>query len=232
MQNLPPAEIYSREFKYMPWGLLLAEVLDYLVENVRPNGRVLDLLCGPGYLAGRLKKRRPDISIVGVDLEEGYVEYAAAAYPEVEFLCADALQWQPTGQFDAVVCTGGLHHIEYEKQADFVERLSELTKADDGFAIVGDPYIDSYSTETERRIAAAKLGGKYLVETINSGADEEVLKAAIEIISNDIFLVEFKTSTKFAEENFQRFFSKIEQHKTWPMQDTEYGDYYYILGHS
>ena len=232
MQNLPSAEIYSKEVEYMPWGILINEVLDYLVRNIAPNARVLDLLCGTGYLAGYLKKRRPDLTVFGLDLEPEYLNYARTKYADVEFIVGDAQTWMPEEKFDAVVCTGGLHHIDYDKQADFVQKLATLIVNPEGFAIVGDPYLDSYTTEEERKIAAAKLGAEYLVASIENGADDGVIRAAIDLISNDIFKVEYKISTDVAERYFREAFPEVEKYKTWPEEETEFGDYYYVLRHS
>lgn len=228
MQNLPAAEIYQREADYMPWGVLLEEILDYVNKNVPKNGRVVDILCGTGYLLGKLYELRPDLNLTGVDLEHEYIGYANKQYSSVNFEVADVLEWNTDDEFDAVLCTGGLHHLPYEKQENLIEKIGYLLD-DKGFAIVADPYIDSYSNETERKVAAAKLGYEYLVATIKNGASEDVIKATASLINNDISLVEFKNSVENIEPYFKKKFSFVEKHKTWPNKGTEYGDYYFIL---
>jgi 2-polyprenyl-3-methyl-5-hydroxy-6-metoxy-1,4-benzoquinol methylase len=228
MQNLPTAETYQREVKYMPWGILTSEIIDYVNKNIPTNGVVLDLLCGTGNLITQIQKKRPDIKFVGVDLESEYIEYAKKQNPRAEFVVADAFSWEAKDKFDVVLCTGGLHHIQHDKQKAFVKNISELVK-DNGFAIIGDPYIDSYSNETERKIASARLGVEYLIATIKNGATDDVIKAASSLIDNDIFLIEFKDSVKNVEPYFNQYFSKVVKHKTWPKTETQYGDYYFIL---
>lgn len=228
MQNLPTAETYQREVKYMPWGILISEVIDYVVKNVPQNGSVLDLLCGTGNLINQIYKLRPDIKFTGVDLEPEYIRYAKDQNAAVNFLVGDAFTWDNGQKFNVVLCTGGLHHLEHKNQKEFIKKISSLVKAD-GFAIVGDPYIDSYTNETERKVAAAKLGVEYLITTIKNGATDDVIKAASSLIDNDVFLVEFKDSVKKVEPYFREYFSSVTKHKTWPKEDTEYGDYWFLL---
>lgn len=228
MQNLPTAEVYRREAQYMPWGILLSEIKDFLIKKVPQNGTVLDLLCGPGYLIEEVQKSRPDIKFIGVDLEGEFIDYAKNRCPKINFQKADAFTWISEEKFDVVLCTAGLHHLYYDKQKKFIEKISKLIK-DDGLAIVGDPYIDDYSNELERKLAAARLGYEYLFATINSGATNDVIEAAITLIENDVFLVEFKTSVNKTTPYFREYFSSVEEHKTWPREKTQYGDYYFIL---
>jgi 2-polyprenyl-3-methyl-5-hydroxy-6-metoxy-1,4-benzoquinol methylase len=228
MQNLPTAEIYEKEFKYMPWGILIKEVEGYISKNAPQNGTVLDMLCGPGYLLGKLQKLRSDLSYHGVDLESEFIDHAKKLYPEISFEIADAFKWNSDKQFDVVLCTAGLHHLPYDQQEPFVEKLSKLVKKD-GFAIIGDPYIDDYSNEKERKVAGAKLGYEYLVTTIENGGTDDVIDAAIGVLVNDVTLVEWKSSIKKNKPVFEKYFTHVEMHKTWPKEESEYGDYYFIL---
>jgi len=212
----------------MPWGILVREIIEYVVENVPQGGTVLDLLCGTGYLLGELQQKRPDISFVGVDLESEFIEYAKKRYPGIGFVVGDAMTWGGDRTFDSVLCTGGLHHLSYEKQEEFIRKISQLVKPE-GFAIVGDPYIDSYTNENERKAAATKLGNEYLAATMHNGAPDDVIKATASLIENDVLLVEFKDSLENVEPYFKKAFSSVEKHKTWPKADTQYGDYYFVL---
>jgi SAM-dependent methyltransferase len=70
---------------------------------------VLDLCCGPGYLAGAAAAlgARPR----GVDISPGMVDLARRLVPDTEFATADAEELPyPERSFDAVVCNFGLHH--------------------------------------------------------------------------------------------------------------------------
>lgn len=228
MQNLPTAEVYEKEFRYMPWGILIEELLATLESSLPQNARVLDLLCGTGYLLAKLKDRRPDLEATGVDLEAEFIAFAARTYPGITFITADAATWESSTPFDAILCTGGLHHLPYETQETFIKRLRALLSSN-GVAIVADPYIDDYRNEGERKLAAAKLGYEYLAATIRNGADDDVIKATASLIANDVLAVEYKSSVAKIEPLFRAHFSSVEKKKTWPAADTEYGDYYFTL---
>lgn len=225
MQNLPTAETYEAEVKYMPWGILTAEIEKVIVEKVPQNGVVADLLCGTGYLLGQLKAKRPDIQFIGVDLEQEYIEYAKKQFSNIGFVVADAFEWISDKKFDSVLVTGGLHHLPYDKQEPFLKKVSTLIN-DGGFALIADPYIPNYSNEQERKLAAAKLGYEYLAATIKNGATDDVARATADLIQNDVFLTEFKTSIEKIQPKFERSFKKVEMHKTWGGEG--YGDYYFI----
>jgi SAM-dependent methyltransferase len=48
------------------------------------RGRVLDLGCGPGFVAARIRKRRPNLEIVGVDRDPAVLERARAHIEALE----------------------------------------------------------------------------------------------------------------------------------------------------
>jgi 2-polyprenyl-3-methyl-5-hydroxy-6-metoxy-1,4-benzoquinol methylase len=228
MQNLPTSKVYEKEFKYMPWGNLIKEVEAYVIKHAPKEGTVLDLLCGPGYLLGKLQKQRKDLKYHGIDLETEFIKYAKKTYPNIAFEVADVLRWKSGIQYDVILCTGGLHHLPFKQQEPFIKKLSQIVKKE-GFVIIADPYIDDFSSEQDRKIAGAKLGFEYLIATIRKGATSDVIKATIDIMSNDVLLIEYKNSIKKVKPLLKEYFTKLEQHKTWPKGNTDYGDYYFIL---
>lgn len=227
MQNLPSAEVYDQEAKYMPWGILLGEILDYAVSNLRQGQTVLDLMCGTGHLLGRLAKARPDLTCVGLDMDGEYINFARDEYTHIEFVHQNALLWKSGRKFDAVLCTGGLHHIPWVEQPQFIAKLRTCVLPQ-GFALIGDPYIDDYSDELGRRNAAAKLGYEYLLATLEKDAPRDVIKATADLIANDVLAYEYKTSLGKIEPVVRQHFFSVEVHKTWPKEETRYGDYYFV----
>ncbi len=228
MQNLPTAEVYEKEFKYMPWGVLIDQLLER-VKDLPPNAKVLDILCGPGYLLSRIKNIRPDLELTGVDLEPEFIEFAKRQYPTINFVTADARTWMSDGRYDFIFVTGGVHHLPYEDQEAFIKRVSTLLKTE-GQAIIADPYIDDYANENERKRASAKLGYEYLLASMANGADKDIIKACMGIMENDVLGVEYKNSIQKFRPTLEKYFSNIEMHKTWPSEESGYGDYYFVLG--
>jgi SAM-dependent methyltransferase len=224
MKGLPDSKIYEQELEYWPYKASWHKVLDYICQNTPTNGSLLDLMCGPGYLLGKISKQREDLQLNGVDVDERYISFAQEKYPQIKFDLSDIFSWKAAGLFDAVMCTGSLHHIPYDQQESAVEKMASLVKPG-GFVLISDCYIDDYSNETERKIAAAKLGYEYLKGTIQNGAPEPIIEPCVDILWNDVFMKEFKTSVKKRAVIFKKIFGVVETLKTWPDFESEYGDY-------
>jgi len=205
-------------------GTLIDKILATIQNEAPKNGSVLDLMCGPGYLLGEIAKRRPDLTLEGADISDEFIQHAKRKYPEISFQIADVLSWTPSKKYDVVLCTGGIHHLPYDRQAPFLETIPALLNSN-GFAIFADPYVDDFSNELERKQSAAKLGYEYLVATMKNGATDEIVKATVDILYNDVMGFEYKTSLKKLEPVFRRLFSNVEIDKTWPESKSEYGDY-------
>lgn len=68
-----------------------------------------------------------------------------------------------------------------------------------------------------------------LLQLLKTGGTDDVIDAAIGVLTNDVNLVEWKTSINKNKPIFDKYFSNVEMHKTWPKEESEYGDYYFIL---
>lgn len=82
--------------------------------------RILDLGCGTGHLAQTIAET--GAYVVGIDSSLEMVEQARKAYPEIEFLVADARSFSFPYQFDAVFSNATLHWIPEAERV--VERVS------------------------------------------------------------------------------------------------------------
>lgn len=229
----PSPELYERCLKYWPYRESLKTVVE-IIANQTPRGvNLVDLMCGTGFLLARIVERRPDLKLHGVDKNEEYIAYAKDQYPTFNFKVGDVLTCKPRQKFDIVTCTGALHHIPYLKQERVIERIARMMKPK-GLAIVSDCYLDGGDqNEADRQIAAARLGYEYLRETIENGAPDEVMDATIDIMRNDIFEKEFKTSFPEKMPIFERNFWDVTLYKTWPGTEVsptiEHGDYIHVL---
>ena len=103
-----------------------AERYPYFLQTVSGlGGRVLlDVGCGSGYLARRLKASSPDTIIHGVDISSVALERARAAMDEVWQVNLDQSDLpMPSDQYDAVVCIEVLEHLY-----DPAHALSEICR--------------------------------------------------------------------------------------------------------
>jgi len=84
--------------------------------DVGPGVRVLDVCCGPGYLAGTAGALGADAH--GVDIAENMIALATRLHPHASFRAgeATALPWADAS-FDAVVCGLGIHHVSHPEVA-------------------------------------------------------------------------------------------------------------------
>lgn len=93
-------------------GKITTQIVQPLLDaaGVKAKSRVLDIACGPGYVAGAAAAR--GASALGVDFAPSMVGEAKKNFPRAEFRHGDAegLQFE-AGSFDAVVCAFGLGHL-------------------------------------------------------------------------------------------------------------------------
>jgi SAM-dependent methyltransferase len=107
------ASAYDRRF-----GELTSQSIGPLLDaaGATPGSRLLDVACGPGYVAAAAARRGS--SVVGVDFSSSMVAIAAATNPELEFREGDAEKLDlPDSSFDAVVMNFGMLHLERPESA-------------------------------------------------------------------------------------------------------------------
>jgi 2-polyprenyl-3-methyl-5-hydroxy-6-metoxy-1,4-benzoquinol methylase len=87
--------------------------------------RVLDIACGVGYGSQMLGLAGAS-AVVGVDKCAQTVQYARKHYqtPGVEFICADAEQFEWPERFDVIVSFETIEHLHYP--AKFLDRIRSL----------------------------------------------------------------------------------------------------------
>jgi ubiquinone/menaquinone biosynthesis C-methylase UbiE len=93
-------------------GKVTAEAAEAMLDAVRlpPAAKLLDVACGPGYVAGAAVAR--GAAALGVDFAPSMVEEARKNYPGGEFLVGDAEALDfDAASFDAVVCGFGMGHL-------------------------------------------------------------------------------------------------------------------------
>lgn len=95
----------------------------FFVDNVDENDTVLDVGCGNGALTYDVAKKAG--RVVGIDLNEKNISFAKQRYSRenIEYICGDIIKDLPNRDFDVVVMSNVLEHIE--NRVEFLGRLRE-----------------------------------------------------------------------------------------------------------
>ncbi|MBD3666231.1 methyltransferase domain-containing protein [Sulfitobacter sp. TSTF-M16] len=87
---------------------IVPALLDAL--HLRPGMRLIDLACGPGYVAGAAAALL--INAEGIDFAPAMIETAQKRFPDLAFRIGDILDMpHDTASFDAAACNMGLFHV-------------------------------------------------------------------------------------------------------------------------
>lgn len=221
---LPSPDVYESEYSYFPWGALLTDLIEAVSSAAPVGALVVDYMCGTGYVLGALSRRRPDLQCYGVSITEGYIEYGTSRYPDVTLARMDAFEWIPPGPVGVAICTAGLHHLPFGRQASFLRKLrGEM--APGSVLFLAEEVVRTHTGETGRRLGALELGSRLLAHCISAGAPDGVLAAALQILSNDVLLAgEFKVSEPVLVELLQDGFRVESRQHYWPEDDDAFGD--------
>jgi SAM-dependent methyltransferase len=80
------ARHYANELEHKPFD---RELLDRFATEVKAEGDVCDIGCGPGHVAGYLRKA--GVKVFGIDLSPGMIEQARKLNPEISFQVGDMM---------------------------------------------------------------------------------------------------------------------------------------------
>lgn len=86
---------------------------DFFVERIGAGERVVDIGCGIGALAYSVASRSA-ANVLGIDKDARSIAIAhdRYAHPGLEFVCGDALRDLPDRQFDTIIFSNVLEHLE------------------------------------------------------------------------------------------------------------------------
>lgn len=221
------AQIYEREYEYWPWGKLIGFVVEWVEENASANARVLDCMCGTGFLLNELARHRPDLDCFGCDINPEYAIYAQRTYKRITVDLCDARSYESPRIPDVVICTSGIHHLPWDLQADFVRKIASQIESGKTF-IVGEELIRGFNDEKTRRLAAIEMLADVLAYMIEKDAPSEMLATVADVLKADLSAQEYKFDMTTMLEMLVPEFEVEEQHCIWPDTKKVYGDYVFI----
>lgn len=106
-----------------------------LEEAVRGSTSILDVGCGEGMLARRLRASVPRVT--GVDSHVPSIESARAQSPsgDIDYVCADFLEHPfPDASFDGIVSVATVHHMDTSVA---LTRMKDLLRPGGTLAVIG-----------------------------------------------------------------------------------------------
>ena len=111
---------------------------DFFIGRVRAEERVLDIGCGKGELAFDLVTLS-GASVVGVDNSPSHLAFARSrfSHERLELVEGDVLDRLPEGQFDVVVLSNVLEHIE--RRVELLRRI--VSSATPGRVLIRVPVL-------------------------------------------------------------------------------------------
>ncbi len=101
------------------YGDMIESLILALPFHKKENINVLDLGCGTGNISKAVKEHFPSAKITCVDMAENMIQIAKsklASYSDIEFKIADFRDLDFRGEYDAVISSLALHHLQSEEQ--------------------------------------------------------------------------------------------------------------------
>jgi SAM-dependent methyltransferase len=189
------AWFYNRYWNEEFHGLAFPILERIWLPRVAPKGRVLDVCCGTGYLAGLLAAR--GYRVTGIDASAEMIAHARENVPGAAFQVADASRFRVLGKFDGAVSTfDSLNHIlrEEDLEAAFQRTAAALktgapfafdmllesayqTNWADAFSLVRDDHVlvlSGSGFDFRTRLAQCKITMFRLLDGVWRRSDVEV----------------------------------------------------------
>lgn len=114
------SDLYTRSAIERVYAALKFSILPFeqVAQYLPPEGRILEVGCGYGYVSNYLSLENPRRQVVGNDTAVDRVEVAKrtiGSRANIEFIAGDCREMPDEG-FDGVVITDVLHHVPYDQQ--------------------------------------------------------------------------------------------------------------------
>ena len=112
-------------------GTLEAATARALVDELRPEGDVLEIACGPGVFTRELARHARSVTAVDASSEMLARSRAEVAHEHVHYVEADIFEWRPDRSYDLVFFAFWLSHVPPSRFDEFW-RLVRLCVGDHG----------------------------------------------------------------------------------------------------
>ena len=171
----------------------------FFVDKVGENDTVLDIGCGNGALTYDVARKAKNV--VGIDLGEKNILIAKRKYSRenINYICGDALTDLPNEQFDVIILSNVLEHID--KRVEFMRSLKKLApKILIRVPMLNRSWIDVYKKELGLEY---RLDKTHFIEYTFESFKEELDKVGLSVLDYSIQFGEIwaVVTTEVVEEN-------------------------------
>lgn len=146
--------LYTEDF--FVGGCFLQKICSFVPRNA---AAICDLGCGYGTLGSYISKCRPSSEVTFVDVNP----VALATIRTGKVVCSDLFEYLPDFLFDCVVTRLVAHYFPFEKQIDFVKKVSALLRVN-GTCVIIAPYITNVDDQEKAMDFLELLGRESLDE--------------------------------------------------------------------
>lgn len=97
----------------------------FFINNIEAKDIVLDIGCGNGALTFDVAQKSK--KVIGIDLSGNNIDFARKKYSakNIEYICGDALKNLPTENFDVIILSNVLEHIE--NRVEFLKKIKNIS---------------------------------------------------------------------------------------------------------
>lgn len=129
---------WDKQYKAGQWENLKSEkeskryfqIIDYLKRYGPANPSILDIGCGDGVLNERMNEFEFSY-FLGLDFSKVSIEQAKKKnFPKAEFISEDAVTFQPTRKFDAIVFNEAFYYIHDSEKNNVLNRMLDHLNED------------------------------------------------------------------------------------------------------
>jgi 2-polyprenyl-3-methyl-5-hydroxy-6-metoxy-1,4-benzoquinol methylase len=158
---------------------------DFFVGRIRAGERVLDIGCGMGAVAYDVAEKA-EAYVTGIDLSSGNIQKARSrhSHPRVCYILGDVLRDLPSGQFDVIILSNVLEHLE--RRVEFLRRVQAAIKPSRWLIRV--PLFErDWRVPLKQELGLDyRLDPTHHIEYTQESFAEEMQRAGLEIVHQEI----------------------------------------------
>jgi trans-aconitate methyltransferase len=122
---------WNKQYQKGQWENLKSEneskryfqIIEYLERYASKNPSIMDIGCGDGVLNERMSRFEYSY-FLGLDFSKVSIDQANKKnFPKAEFITADAVTYQPTRNFDAIIFNEAFYYIHETEKDNVLNRM-------------------------------------------------------------------------------------------------------------